>query len=106
MSNIENEIIIQSMKIGRDGIADMLLLSDAFFENIYSGYGIGLDGKRPFGNSDIAGDVCEIIGYLEDEDGEMCLAFSDVANEYAMFLYHSLPDFLLASWKKYRQSAS
>jgi len=62
--------------------ADLKKLARAFYKNLQvtegDGYGIGLDTKRPFGNSYIEGDLMEIIGmepaeydtdeYREQED--------------------------------------
>lgn len=36
-----------------------------------------IDPKRPYGNSDVAGDVAEILGWKRDADGDLCDA--DVA---------------------------
>ena len=68
----------------------MDLLLEAFYTYIENAEdeskGIGLDGKRPFGNSFIAGDVAEIIGIEfggEDEGNE-------AIEEYCDWLYYHL----------------
>jgi hypothetical protein len=50
------------------------LLMDAFFDNLeYDGsceFGsLGLDCKRPFGNSSVEIDILEIIGLIDNYDG-------------------------------------
>jgi len=35
----------------------------------YATGSVGLDGKRPFGNSDVERDICEILGWPVGEDG-------------------------------------
>lgn len=78
-------------------------LADAFFENIeYDGsaeFGsIGLDCKRPFGNSSVEYDIIEIIGLLE--------AYNSVGEEhqraykrYARELYcNDLVPYLKRRW--------
>ena len=78
-------------------------LAVAFFNNIERHddceYGsIGLDCKRPFGNSDVEGDILEIIGAeMEGDDGfDKC--WSSEQREYAASLYDSLPKYLRAKY--------
>lgn len=51
----------------------LTLLSAGFFE--FDGsceFGsVGLDCKRPFGNSDVIGDMAKILGYKQNEDGKV-----------------------------------
>lgn len=72
------------------------LLADAFFDNLRiskSEYGgIGLDGKRPFGNSDVEGDILEIIGICPDDD-------DDDNRVYASELYSDLIGYLRRKWE-------
>jgi hypothetical protein len=67
----------------------MDILLDSFYENINDSdgecSGIGLDGKRPFGNSSIAYDIAEIIGIEIDEEG-----WSKNTKEYCYWLYDHL----------------
>lgn len=85
---------------------DLAKLADAFFDNlIYDPdceYGsIGIDSKRPFGNSDVEGDVLEIIGRKpEGDDGEGA-CWASHQREYAASLYqdHLVP-FLREEWKR------
>lgn len=79
---------------------DMFKLADAFFKNIQPSpdecQGIGIDGKRPFGNSYIAGDVLDIIAAKPGgEDG----AWSRAQEDYAYKLYDDLARFLRATWR-------
>jgi len=78
---------------------DLEKLSQAFFgalERKYDGeYGaIGTDCKRPFGNSDVDGDILEIIGaFMEGDDGDS-ECWSSGQRAYAADLYNSLPSYL------------
>jgi len=86
--------------------ADLAKLANAFFENLtydpHAEYGaIGVDCKRPFGNSDVEGDVLEIIGAeMEGDDGEEpCWASHQ--RKYAASLYkeHLVP-YLQQKWRE------
>lgn len=83
---------------------DLAKLADAFFENIEydSGceYGsIGVDCKRPFGNSDVEGDVLEIIGQAPDGDDGDHACWSSGQREYASRLYQNeLVPYLRTQW--------
>ena len=80
--------------------ADMLKLADAFFQALerdnceYGGWGI--HDKRPFGNSDVTGDILEIIGMKRDDE----------ADSYADRLYDDLGAFLLEQWQEFRAGAN
>ena len=68
------------------------LLEKAFFANLSrlydgEGMGIGLDSKRPFGNSRVDCDILEIIHVPRNE-------WNDEWFEYAMELYDELPQYL------------
>lgn len=71
---------------------DLKKLADAFYKNLeitpWEFGGIGLDPKRPFGNSDALEDILRIIGRKPEkiEDGEK--VFSDRQLAYARKLYH------------------
>ncbi len=71
---------------------DYLALEKKFWEHIgFDSERIGLDMKRPFGNSDIIGSILRIIGGEEtDDDGE----WSESQREYAEKLYAGLAGFL------------
>lgn len=80
-------------------------LSRAFFKNLeregYCEYGgIGLDDKRPFGNSDVEGDILEIIGVeMTGDDGDgPC--WSSSQREYAAGLYDALIPWLQDKYGK------
>jgi hypothetical protein len=69
----------------RSVIKDLEKLSKAFYRELQlqengEGWGIGIDGKRPFGNSGVLLDVLEIIEWPY-EDG------NDDQLEYARSLY-------------------
>lgn len=80
------------------------LLADAFFSNMAYDpaceYGsIGVDCKRPFGNSDVEGDVLEIIGAAPEGDDGHDACWSSKQREYAAALYqeHLVP-YLRKQW--------
>jgi hypothetical protein len=85
---------------------DLAKLADAFFDNIAYDpaceYGsIGLDCKRPFGNSSVEGDILEIIGAeMQGDDGDgPCWASHQ--REYAASLYQEkLVPYLREQWKR------
>ena len=71
---------------------DLRLLAKAFFDNIsYDGsceFGsIGLDCKRPFGNSSVTFDILEIIGAKFEEHEKEGDSYSDDQHDYARNLY-------------------
>ena len=70
---------------------DMLALEKAFFKNLQVGDaeygGIGLDDKRPFGNSNVTWDILGIIGHAYDDEEN---GYSDEAEAYADGLYDAL----------------
>lgn len=78
---------------------DMRILAGMFFNNLqrddieYGGWGI--DGKRPFGNSDVEGDILEELSIEPEIDG-----YSEEQREYASELYGDLGDWLTARWNK------
>lgn len=82
---------------------DLAKLADAFFENLernsieYGGW--GLDGKRPFGNSYVEGDILEIIGWepIGDE-------YTQDQEEYASDLYGDLGEYLRQQWRMRKAS--
>ena len=89
--------------LNRDKQADLMLLADAFFENLereeYCEYGgWGLDDKRPFGNSDVERDILEIIGVFGPGYDEM----TPEAEEYAAHLYDDLGSFLKKCWRGFK----
>lgn len=82
--------------IGRDLEADLSKLADAFFDNLQIDNcefgGLGVDCKRPFGNSDAEGDILEIIGVKENH-------YRDEYTRYAFDLYHQgLIPYLRKRW--------
>jgi hypothetical protein len=86
--------------MSRNENEDLEKLRTAFYENLiivnieYGG--IGLDPKRPFGNSDVEADILDIIGWeMEGNNGyETC--YSSEQREYAGYLYNlKLIDYLI-----------
>ena len=81
---------------------DMLKLEKAFFRNLQRNnaeYGqIGLDCKRPFGNSNVEQDILEIIGAkMSGDDGDgPCWSSHQI--EYASAMYDGLIAWL---WKRH-----
>lgn len=97
------------MDTERDREADLDKLADAFFENLeredrceYGGW--GLDDKRPFGNSYVAGDILELIGW--EPEGEWPDSgrtdYSRAQQDYAHGLYDDLGDHLRRRWSEKR----
>jgi len=78
--------------------ADMLKLEQAFFRNLQRDdceYGaIGVDCKRPFGNSDVEGDILELIGAKPDGDDGESEYWSRCQREYAADMYSDLIEWL------------
>ena len=90
--------LIASLKEDPEREKHMNLLADAFYENIQRDDvefgGLGLDSKRPFGNSDVERDLAEIIGLdLPDEKDE----FNEISR-YLYSLYDDLGLFLQYKW--------
>lgn len=91
--------------VDRDKEKDLFKLATAFFENLQIDDcefgGLGVDSKRPFGNSYVEGDILEIIGWeTEGNDGEDdCYSF--IQCQYARDLYYEdLIPFLREKWKQ------
>lgn len=79
---------------------DMLKLEKAFFINLrhIPNGSIGLDIKRPFGNSDVEGDILDLIGAEPEGDNGESVCWSSRQRAYAAALYDGLLGWL---WKKY-----
>lgn len=89
----------------RDIENDLKILADAFFNSLSISdceYGaIGLDCKRPFGNSDVDRDILEMIGAKPDGADGYDDEFSDEQRDYARSLYHvKLIPFLRKKWSE------
>lgn len=96
--------------VKRNELEDLRRLANAFYENLeitrWEYGGIGLDPKRPFGNSDVCNDILRIIGWKpeEKEDGE--LIPSERQYEYTHKLYHErLIPYLQGKWIRTKQSS-
>lgn len=78
---------------------DMKKLEKLFFEYLVytdgDGTGIGLDCKRPFGNSSFYIDILECIA-AKPEDDDDC--YSEEQEEYALSLYYDLVGWLKAKY--------
>lgn len=91
--------LIDDERYARDRDADMKTLAVAFFENLerdnceYGGWGV--DSKRPFGNSDVDGDIIDML--FEDDDDKV---YNDQRREdedlrnYVKGLYDDLGEYL------------
>lgn len=95
-------------ELGRHYRTDMMCLADKFIEGLErnqygEGWGLGLDDKRPFGNSDVPRDILDIIGY----DAKKCPHCGEVIPRddgrdptvYAETLYDELPAFVQEIWR-------
>lgn len=74
----------------------MEILEKAFFDNLQRDnceYGaIGVDCKRPFGNSDVEADILEMLGIKMEGDEGYGKCWSSGQREYAAALYgHLIP---------------
>lgn len=93
----------------RDKQTDLLKLADAFFKNLeYDNscdYGsVGVDCKRPFGNSDVEGDILEIIDWKPEGNDGNGTCYASWQYEYARELYCSeLVPFLQEHGKRFIQ---
>ena len=90
-------------------VDDLNSLADAFFDNLVRDNceygGIGVDSKRPFGNSDVSGDILEIIGAEPQGDDGNSTCFSSSQNSYADSLYDDLIEHLQKCWNEYREKS-
>lgn len=82
---------------------DLAKLAQAFFDNLQLDdceYGaIGVDCKRPFGNSDVESDILELLGYEPDGDDGESACWSSKQREYAETLYRGeLIPYLRTMW--------
>lgn len=82
----------------RDKAADMLIVERAFFDNLQRDnceYGaIGVDCKRPFGNSDVESDILELLNTKPEGDNGEDECWSRAQRSYAASLYDGLIDHL------------
>jgi len=73
---------------------DMEKLEKAFFRNLERDdceYGaIGVNCKRPFGNSDVEGDILELIGAKPEGDDGISACWSSKQRAYATKMYDGL----------------
>jgi len=80
---------------GRDRKKDSHVIASAIVEGLYINndeYGAWcIDCKRPFGNSDVEGDMIEMLGIdCKDED----------AREYVSQLYKDAGDYIAERWSE------
>ena len=83
---------------------DMLKLEKAFFQNLQRDNceygGIGIDCKRPFGNSDVEADILELIGAQPEGDDGDAKRWSSAQLAYAQAMYSGLIDWLQAKYSR------
>lgn len=89
---------------------DLAKLADAFFDNLIIDNceygGIGLDSKRPFGNSDVEADILELLDREPEGDDGHDKCWASHQREYASDLYHThLIPYLRREWKARSGSA-
>ena len=82
---------------------DLKVLADAFFRELFISDceygGIGLDPKRPFGNSSVERDMLELLDVAPEGDWDEAESFSDAQCEYVRDLYHKkLIPYLRVRW--------
>lgn len=85
---------------------DLFKLANAFYKNLQPHEdeckGLGLDGKRPFGNSFIEGDVLNIIGW-EGESKVEGEHYTPEQLEYARVLFQEdLLKYLQDMWEEFK----
>lgn len=86
-----------------DQDAHLFKLADAFFKHLIFDAGceygyVGLDTKRPFGNSSVEPDILRIIGIPEPEDG-----YTEDQEQYARNLYcEKLIPYLKRAWAAHK----
>jgi len=87
----------------RDEQKDLKRLADAFFDELcmldieYGG--IGLDPKRPFGNSDVERDILELLDCEPEGDDGEAECYSSKQRAYAESLYREkLIPYLRNQW--------
>lgn len=90
--------------MNRNEKEDLEKLANAVIENLkyddFCEYGsIGVDCKRPFGNSDVEADMLEIIGWeMEGDDGEDA-CYSSKQRDYVRTLYmEKLAQYIQDMW--------
>ena len=84
---------------------DLKVLADAFFDQLDWlpwEYGApGLDPKRPFGNSDVEGDVLELLGCSPEGDDGDSACWSSKQRAYAEMLFREkLIPYLREHWER------
>jgi hypothetical protein len=88
-----------------DETKDLAKLAEVFFQNLAFDpsceYGsVGLDSKRPFGNSDVDADILEIIEAKPEGDDGDGPCWSSEQREYASTLYQErLIPYLQERWR-------
>lgn len=99
---MKDKAVVHSKQVTKD----LNALEQAFWENVERQddceYGsIGLDCKRPFGNSYVQGDILEIIGKKPENEDE---GFTEEDQQYADYLYTNLADFMRAKYLKKKRN--
>jgi len=90
---------------GRNKTEDLKKLADAFYKNLeitpWEFGGIGLDPKRPFGNSSVCESMLEIIGWKKEGNDGYETCYADYQIDYVYNLYRDLIPFLRKNWRIY-----
>jgi hypothetical protein len=89
----------------RDEQKDLKRLADAFFAELcmleWEYGGIGLDPKRPFGNSDVDADMLELLDMEPEGDDGDGPCFSSTQRDYVADLYREkLIPYLRKRWSE------
>jgi hypothetical protein len=90
----------------RDEQKDLSILADAFFNNLIIDNceygGIGLDSKRPFGNSGVTTDMLEMLEVEPEFKCPNCgEEYSEAQHDYVDKLYRQkLIPYLQVEWKR------
>lgn len=92
ISGTKPEIPRPAMTANRDEQADLKILADAFFKGLFFNdwceYGSpSLDCKRPFGNSNVEGDILELLDAEQEGDDGDGPCWSSKQRKYAADLY-------------------
>lgn len=100
MSEDRTDEMLKAFKENPEIEEDLELLANEFYKNLdrddCEWGAIGLDCKRPFGNSDMPSDVADICGVEKnyDKNGEWD------NEDYCIYLYYMLPTCLRYKWNK------
>lgn len=96
--------MVRNFKLSADHVKLLKQMSFLFYKEGGDYVLIGVEGKRPFGNSSITDDVCEILGWKYPDEDEMSSSEYDrrveVVDRKAGKIIEELPMALNAIMKK------